>query len=75
MIADRRATAWLRQALRDLSHARLSAEHGDPEWACFSAQQAAEKALKAVLIDLGHRVRRQSTISRSWRAMSSSTAA
>jgi HEPN domain-containing protein len=55
MIADRRATAWLRQAERDLAHARRSAEHGDPEWACFAAQQAAEKALKAVLIDLGTR--------------------
>lgn len=55
MIADRRATAWLRQAERDLAHAHRSADQRDPEWACYAAQQAAEKALKAVLIDLGTR--------------------
>ncbi|MQX36256.1 HEPN domain-containing protein [Roseospira navarrensis] len=55
MIADRRATAWLRQAERDLAHARRSAELGDPEWACNAAQQCAEKALKAALIDQGTR--------------------
>ena len=55
MIADRTATAWLRQAERDLIHARRSAAQKDPEWACYAAQQAAEKALKAVLIDLGTR--------------------
>lgn len=55
MIADRTATAWLRQAERDLRHARRSAGQQEPEWACYAAQQAAEKALKAVLIDLGTR--------------------
>lgn len=36
------------QAGRDLAHARHSRACGDYEWACFAAQQAAEKALKAV---------------------------
>jgi len=43
-----RATDWLRQALRDLEHAKRSVELGDYEWACFAAQQAAEKAVKAL---------------------------
>lgn len=36
------------QAQRDLEHARLSIGSGHFEWACFAAQQAAEKAVKAV---------------------------
>jgi HEPN domain-containing protein len=43
-----RAKDWLRQAQHDLEHARHSLEGGDYEWACFAAQQAAEKALKAL---------------------------
>ena len=48
-----RAGDWLRQALRDLRHARASIELGDYEWACFAAQQAAEKAVKALYQKLG----------------------
>ncbi len=48
-----RARDWLRQALRDLEHARKSMEMKDYEWSCFSAQQASEKALKAVFQALG----------------------
>jgi HEPN domain-containing protein len=36
------------QAQRDLEHGRHAAAGGFHEWACFSAQQAAEKALKAL---------------------------
>jgi HEPN domain-containing protein len=43
-----RAGDWLDQAVRDLDHARHSAGGGFHEWACFCAQQAAEKALKAL---------------------------
>ena len=43
-----RAKDWFRQAQHDLEHARQSLEGGDYEWACFAAQQAAEKALKAL---------------------------
>lgn len=36
---------WLRQAEADLRHARNALESGDHEWACFAAQQGAEKAV------------------------------
>ena len=43
---------WLAHAESDLSLARVARERKDvlPEQACFHAQQAAEKALKAVLL-------------------------
>ena len=44
---------WFRQAEADLRHARNSLEDGDFEWSYFAAQQAAEKALKAVFQKLG----------------------
>ena len=39
--------------MRDLDHARKSLSLGDYEWACFAAQQAAEKAVKALYQALG----------------------
>lgn len=48
-----RSADWLAQARRDLASARDQADHGYYEWACFIAQQAAEKALKAVYQRLG----------------------
>ncbi|WP_291765079.1 HEPN domain-containing protein [Caldivirga sp. UBA161] len=47
------AERWLKQALRDLDAAKSSLNGGYYEWACFQAQQAAEKALKALLHGLG----------------------
>lgn len=43
-----RSSDWLRQAEKDLTHARNSFAAGDYEWACFAAQQVAEKGLKAI---------------------------
>ena len=43
-----RAGDWFRQAERDLEHADDSRKAGRHEWACFAAQQAAEKAVKAL---------------------------
>lgn len=48
-----RSTDWMRQALRDLESARSQKLAGFHEWACFIAQQAAEKALKALYQRLG----------------------
>ena len=44
---------WIDQAGCDLSHARDSRRSGSHEWACFAAQQAAEKAIKGILGYLG----------------------
>lgn len=44
-----RSADWMDQARRDLAHASSDMNLGFYEWACFSAQQAAEKAVKAVL--------------------------
>jgi len=43
-----RSADWLHQAQADLAQARLSADAGYHEWACFASHQAAEKALKAL---------------------------
>ena len=48
-----RAMDWLRQAEADLEHARLASRGGHFDWACFAAQQAGEKAAKAVHLGLG----------------------
>lgn len=48
-----RSRDWMEQAQSDLRHARSDAEHGFNDWACFSAQQAAEKAVKAVFQKMG----------------------
>jgi len=43
-----RSRDWLRQADADLAAARHARAGGHYEWAAFGAQQAAEKALKAL---------------------------
>lgn len=58
-----RAQDWLTQAKRDLEHAQNDQKEGFYEWGCFSAQQAAEKAVKALYQHLhaeawGHSVKR-----------------
>ena len=40
------------QAEKDLEGARSSRENGHHEWACFIAQQGAEKAVKAIHLSL-----------------------
>lgn len=44
---------WLKQAFRDLEQAKDCGRSGRHEWACFVAQQAAEKAVKALHLHLG----------------------
>lgn len=48
-----RADDWMRQGLRDLEHAADSRAAGRHEWACFAAQQGAEKLVKALHLHLG----------------------
>lgn len=48
-----RSKDWLAQALHDLQHAEHALEDADYDWACFVAQQGAEKALKDLFMALG----------------------
>lgn len=48
-----RAQDWFRQAVRDLEQAEDSRRAGRHEWACFAAQQASEKAVKALHLHYG----------------------
>ena len=48
-----RSLDWFRQAERDLDQARDSRVSERHEWSCFAAQQAAEKAVKALHLRLG----------------------
>ncbi len=47
--------AWIQKAENDLKTIRASLASADPAWdtVCFHAQQAAEKYLKAYLVDQG----------------------
>ena len=49
----RREADWFAQAERDLEQARESQQSERHEWACFAAQQAAEKAVKALHLAKG----------------------
>lgn len=48
-----RSRDWMDQAEGDLRHARNDLQGEFYDWACFSAQQAAEKAVKAVFQRMG----------------------
>ena len=48
-----RVDAWMRQANSDWAVAELTAQQGFHSQACYHYSQAAEKALKALLISLG----------------------
>jgi len=53
LVMANRAPDWLAQAQRDFEHAEQSRGAGRHEWACFAAQQAAEKAVKALHLHAG----------------------
>ena len=48
-----RSKDWLAQAERDLGQAKSSQAEDRHEWACFAAQQCAEKAVKALHLFMG----------------------
>jgi HEPN domain-containing protein len=48
-----RSADWMDQARGDLEHAESDLERGFYDWACFSAQQSSEKAVKAVFYKQG----------------------
>ncbi len=41
---------WFEEAKADLKHSVSSVKIGDYNWACFAAHQAAEKALKSLIL-------------------------
>ena len=51
-MADR-SRDWFNQAEKDLEQADDSRRSGRHEWACFAAQQAGEKGVKALHLNLG----------------------
>lgn len=51
-----RSADWMDQAKGDLQHARSDLKQGFHDWACFSAQQAAEKAVKSLFQKMGAEV-------------------
>lgn len=53
MSERRRAATWLAQAQNDAAHARYALQGGFHAHACYGAQQAVEKALKALLLHAG----------------------
>lgn len=48
-----RSKDWIDQAEGDLEHAKNDIRTGFYDWACFSSQQSAEKAVKAVFQKMG----------------------
>jgi len=58
----RRSEDWFRQAERDLLHAKHALKDGDYEWSCFAAQQAVEKAIKAIYEKSGKSTRGHSIL-------------
>jgi len=44
---------WWEQGIRDLEKSRLDLQNEYWEWACFTAQQSAEKVLKSLAMWLG----------------------
>lgn len=48
-----RSKDWMDEAEGDLEHAKSDMDGGFYNWACFSAQQGAEKAIKAVFQKTG----------------------
>ena len=48
-----RSEDWIYEAQGDLEHAQADEERGYYNWACFSAQQAADKAVKTAFQKLG----------------------
>lgn len=53
MLDEPEFSRWIESAKRTLDSARRDLAHGDYNWACFKAHQAAWKALKALLWGIG----------------------
>lgn len=47
---------WYEQGKRDMERAMLDLEYAYYEWACFTSQQSAEKAVKALALKSGFNI-------------------
>lgn len=54
-MSQARPRAWWRQVCNDLELAEMASRNGFHARACFFANQAAEKALKGAIVELGCR--------------------
>lgn len=62
MTTMERSADWLKQAKRDLEKAELDLKHSYFEWASFTAQQGAEKAVKAYYQKMNMSIRGHSIV-------------
>jgi HEPN domain-containing protein len=62
MPAEPRFRAWLAQARADAEHAGYALDGGFHAHSCYSAQQAVEKALKALLLVSGSEIGRTHSV-------------
>ncbi|MCX8030273.1 MAG: HEPN domain-containing protein [Thermodesulfovibrionales bacterium] len=53
MIDEKEFFRWFKQAEHNLRSAKSDAQDDSFDWACFKAQQAAEMAVKALIVCLG----------------------
>ncbi|MCX7912969.1 MAG: HEPN domain-containing protein [Thermodesulfovibrionales bacterium] len=53
MIDEKEFFRWFKQAEHNLRSAKSDAKDGSFDWACFKAQQAAEIAIKGLIVSLG----------------------
>lgn len=53
MIDDKEFYRWFKQAEHNLNSAKNDAIEAEHDWACFKAQQAAEIAVKALIVSFG----------------------
>jgi HEPN domain-containing protein len=60
---------WLLQAKHDLAAGKVIADRGYHSTACFCSQQAAEKAIKAILLSVGARRPDTNSVSQLYRIL------
>lgn len=63
MTPHKQSEIWFEQAVWDIRAAKMSIDNHFYEWACFESEQAAEKAIKAAIVENGERPPRNHKLS------------